>query len=129
MGERDIPGFTVKLRWAFENIPGPDGRRLTTERFVALIPRQSVPGVEPISVSYGNQLRSGARARPSAALLTAISRVFALPTDFWWDLQVEQAIRDGVARLADAEDLDRRIAQARSASELAARLATRRTSC
>lgn len=125
MGERDVPSFTATLRWAFTNIPGPDGRLLTTERFVSLIPEQGVPGVEAISISYGNQLRSGAKANPSAALLTAISRVFAVPTDFWWDEAVQQVVRDGVVRLADAADLRAGLAAAHRTEELAERIAGR----
>lgn len=124
-----IPRFTQRLRWAFENIPGPDGRPLTTERFVALLPEQGVHGVS-ISVSYGHQLRSGQKSNPTAPLLEAISRVFGLPQDYWWDDRVEAVIREGVAAIGDAARSARRRSNRRHLEDLVARLSEEcRDSC
>lgn len=94
--------FTQNLRWLFEHVPGPDGSRVTTERLVELVNEQD-PHVR-MSVSYANALRRGAKSNPSATVVDAISRVFAVPVGYFFDEPLRRAIQDGVLGLADARD-------------------------
>ena len=103
MPETEPPGhgdFTTNLRWLFANVPGPDGALLTTEQFVRLVPEQGLD--VKISMGYASQLRRGSRARPTGDLLEAISRVFAVPSTFFFDARTNEAVRSGVTHLEEA---------------------------
>lgn len=94
--------FTENLRWLFEHVPGPDGQRITTERLVELV-RQQDPDVR-MSISYAAALRRGAKANPSASVVDAVARAFAVPTAFFFDADLRGAIQRGVLGLTDARD-------------------------
>lgn len=94
--------FTDHLRWLFDNVPDPEGRRITTERLVELI-SEVQPEVR-ISVSYANALRRGAKSNPSSLVVGAIAQAFGVPTAFFFDSALRKAIQDGVHGLTEARD-------------------------
>ena len=89
--------FTEQLKWLFENVPAPDGRRITTERLVTLIAEHE-PSVR-MSVSYAGALRQGAKTNPSASVIDAIARAFGIPAAYFFDPALRGAIQDGVRGL------------------------------
>lgn len=89
--------FTENLRWLFDHVPGPDGRRITTERLVAMV--NELDPTVGMSTSYGHQLRRGAKANPSATIAAAIARAFGMPAAYFLDDAVRSTIQTGVANL------------------------------
>ncbi|WP_460467436.1 hypothetical protein [Calidifontibacter terrae] len=102
-----MPGdFTTELRWCLATIPDANNRRMTTERMVALVNEAAAAAGDEtrLSVSYANQLRQGLRSNPSGALVAAIARAFAIPVGFFFDDQLNAAIKAGAGRGIDARE-------------------------
>lgn len=94
--------FNEHLKWLFEHVPDPQGRRITTERLVELV-NDGDSGVS-MSVSYANALRRGAKSNPSSAVIDAIAQAFGVPVAFFFDRALRKAIQDGVQGLTNARD-------------------------
>lgn len=85
----------TQLRWLFNNLPGADGRSATSERAVEWLARNGGP---TISADHLTNIRSGLRGT-THELLIGLAAYFEIPSAFWDDLEVEEAVRTDVAKI------------------------------
>lgn len=110
MAQQDggMPRLAGQLDHLFSTVPRPGGRDLWTNEDAAAA--MSAAGA-PMSPAYLSQLRTGKRDNPSARHLAAISKLFEVPMEYFFDpdtsakidadLQLVVAVRDaGVEAIA-----------------------------
>lgn len=93
-----LPRLAEQVEWLIASIPGPDGRRYTTETLRAEIAKHGVS----VSRSYVGHIRQGRAANISAVLLGALAKTFGVPADFFLDETVESRVRSAVDVLTRA---------------------------
>lgn len=93
--------LAAQLNHLFSTVPRPESRELWTNDDAA--EAVSLAGVA-ISAAYLSQLRTGKRDNPSARHLAAISRLFEVPIDYFFDPEVANKINADLALLVAMRD-------------------------
>lgn len=98
MESNGLPRLAEQVEWLIATIPGPDGRRFTSESLRGELHSQGVM----VSKSYVGHIRQGRATNISAVLLGALARAFGVPADFFLDDAVEARVRSAVDLLTRA---------------------------
>ncbi len=84
-----------RLEHLFATIPSPSGGRWTNVEMAAQLAER---GIET-TPAYISMLRRGRRANPSLAILTGMSKVFAVPTAYFYDPEVADRLNQDLELL------------------------------
>lgn len=103
MGQQDdsgLPRLASQLNHLFNTVPRPGGGLWTNQDAAAAM---SAAGVAT-SPAYLSQLRTGKRDNLSARHLAAIARLFSVPMDYFFDLELARRIDADLELLAAVRD-------------------------
>jgi len=99
-GDGGLPRLAAQLNHLFNTVPRPGGGLWTNQDAAAAM---SADGVAT-SAAYLSQLRTGKRDNLSARHLAAIARLFAVPMDYFFDLELARRIDADLELLAAVRD-------------------------
>lgn len=89
VASRDIPGLSAALKWAVQTVRNPYGQKWTADEVAVEVSRLGTP----LSSTYLRQLIAGRDAAVSAMVITNISEVLGLPSNFFLDPVVQANVR------------------------------------
>ncbi|TWE07363.1 helix-turn-helix domain-containing protein [Rudaeicoccus suwonensis] len=99
-----IPRLSEKLTWLFANVRGPRGSQPSAaELSNDLLDSYGVK----VSAQYLNHLRRGYRNAPGGDVVHALAGYFGVPVEYFFDDEVERAVRQDLAALRDVARSDR----------------------